>query len=63
MTIRTGYFSDCLILLYINAKIQMIEKEVFMFNLVSKYKPSGDQPNAIDELVKGLNEGKKNKYF
>ena len=34
-----------------------------MFNLVSKYKPSGDQPNAIDELVKGLNEGKKNKYF
>ena len=30
-----------------------------MFNLVSKYKPSGDQPNAIDELVKGLNEGKK----
>jgi excinuclease ABC subunit B len=34
-----------------------------MFKLVSKYKPSGDQPNAIDELVKGLNEGKKNKYF
>ena len=30
-----------------------------MFKLVSKYKPSGDQPNAIDELVKGLNEGKK----
>ena len=30
-----------------------------MFKLVSKYKPSGDQPNAINELVKGLNEGKK----
>ena len=30
-----------------------------MFKLVSKYKPSGDQPNAIDELVKGLNEVKK----
>ena len=30
-----------------------------MFKLVSKYKPSGDQPKAIAELVKGLNEGKK----
>lgn len=34
-------------------------KEELMFKLVSKYKPSGDQPNAINELVKGLNEGKK----
>ena len=30
-----------------------------MFKLISKYKPSGDQPKAIAELVKGLNEGKK----
>ena len=30
-----------------------------MFNLVSKYKPSGDQPKAIKELVDGINEGKK----
>ena len=30
-----------------------------MFELVSKYKPSGDQPAAIKELVKGINEGKK----
>ena len=30
-----------------------------MFELVSKYKPSGDQPKAIDELVKGIKEGKK----
>ena len=29
-----------------------------MFELVSKYKPSGDQPEAIDELVKGVEEGK-----
>ena len=29
-----------------------------MFKLVSKYKPSGDQPHAIDELVKGIEEGK-----
>ncbi len=30
-----------------------------MFDLVSKYKPSGDQPKAISELVKGLNDNKK----
>lgn len=30
-----------------------------MFDLVTNYKPSGDQPVAIDELVKGLNSGKK----
>ena len=28
-----------------------------LFKLVSKYKPSGDQPKAIEELVKGLNRG------
>ena len=30
-----------------------------MFKLVSKYKPSGDQPNAIKELVEGITTGKK----
>ena len=30
-----------------------------MFNLISKYQPSGDQPKAIDELVKGVEEKKK----
>ena len=30
-----------------------------MFNLVSKYTPSGDQPQAIKELVEGINNGKK----
>ncbi len=30
-----------------------------MFELVSKFKPSGDQPEAINELVKGIKEGKK----
>ena len=30
-----------------------------MFELVSQYKPSGDQPTAIDNLVEGLNNGKK----
>lgn len=32
------------------------------FELVSKFKPTGDQPKAIDALVKGLEEGKKNKF-
>lgn len=30
-----------------------------MFELVSKYQPSGDQPQAIEKLVKGIKEGKK----
>ena len=29
------------------------------FELVSEYKPSGDQPEAIQELVEGIREGKK----
>ena len=30
-----------------------------MFKLESKYTPSGDQPEAIKELVSGIKEGKK----
>ena len=30
-----------------------------MFKLHSEYKPTGDQPQAIDKLVKGIEEGKK----
>ena len=30
-----------------------------MFNLVSKFEPSGDQPQAINALVEGINSGKK----
>ena len=30
-----------------------------MFKLVSEYKPTGDQPKAIDYLVDGINKGKK----
>ncbi|MEK3893513.1 excinuclease ABC subunit UvrB [Bacillus sp. FSL W7-1354] len=29
------------------------------FELVSNYQPQGDQPRAIDQLVKGINEGRK----
>ena len=34
-----------------------------MFNLVSKFKPSGDQPEAIKALVAGIKEGKKNQVL
>lgn len=30
-----------------------------MFKLVSEYKPTGDQPQAIEYLSKGIQEGKK----
>ena len=30
-----------------------------MFKLVSNYKPTGDQPKAIEYLSKGIMEGKK----
>ncbi len=35
----------------------MIEKK---FKLVSDHKPAGDQPNAINSLVKGINDGMQN---
>ena len=28
-----------------------------MFELVSKFKPSGDQPQAIEKLVQGIKSG------
>ena len=34
-----------------------------MFDLVSNYKPSGDQPEAIEELVNGINNGKKHQVL
>ena len=34
-----------------------------MFELVSKYKPSGDQPEAINSLVDGLNNNKKHQVL
>ena len=33
--------------------------EMSMFQLVSKYEPSGDQPQAIKSLVEGIKEGRK----
>lgn len=34
-----------------------------MFKLVSKYKPNGDQPNAIKELVNGLKKNEKHQVL
>ncbi|MDD2377475.1 MAG: excinuclease ABC subunit UvrB [Bacilli bacterium] len=34
-----------------------------MFQLVSKYKPSGDQPDAINKLVKGIEKGEKHQVL
>lgn len=34
-----------------------------MFKLVSKYKPSGDQPQAIQKLVNGIKENKKHQVL
>jgi len=44
--------------------IKYIEKWVItMFELISKYKPDGDQPEAIKELVEGINEGKRDQVL
>ena len=34
-----------------------------MFKIYSKYKPSGDQPQAIEKLVKGIKDGKKHQVL
>ena len=34
-----------------------------MFELVSKYKPGGDQPQAIEKLVHGINNGEKHQVL
>ena len=34
-----------------------------MFKLESKFKPAGDQPQAIESLVSGLREGKKHQVL
>ena len=34
-----------------------------MFEIVSKYSPSGDQPKAIEKLVNGIKNGVKNQVL
>ena len=36
-----------------------MEKATNKFKLVSSYKPTGDQPEAIESLVNGIKQGKK----
>ena len=44
--------------------IKYIKKWVItMFELISKYSPAGDQPEAIKELVEGINEGKRDQVL
>ena len=33
------------------------------FHIISDFKPTGDQPQAIDKLVKGLNEGREHQVL
>ncbi|WP_338970074.1 excinuclease ABC subunit UvrB [Spiroplasma endosymbiont of Labia minor] len=40
-----------------------MNKEFRKFDLVTDFTPSGDQPQAIKELVEGLNEGKKHQVL
>jgi excinuclease ABC subunit B len=40
-----------------------MDKKSQLFQLVSEYTPSGDQPQAISALITGLNEGKKDQVL
>lgn len=40
-------------------KLLNISYKIIMFKLHSDYKPTGDQPKAIEYLSKGIKEGKK----
>ena len=46
-------------MLYYKCLYQKLERGKIMFKLVSNYKPTGDQPQAIEYLSKGIQEGKK----
>ena len=39
--------------------LKLIKEGINVFELVSKFAPSGDQPEAIKELTDGINKGKK----
>ncbi|MDO8570267.1 MAG: excinuclease ABC subunit UvrB [Candidatus Daviesbacteria bacterium] len=47
------------------AKFKIVSdfKQSLKFSLCSNYKPTGDQPQAIEKLVKGLNSGKKHQVL
>ena len=41
----------------------LAERRHIMFEIVSKYEPSGDQPQAIKKLVSGIQEGEKHQVL
>lgn len=41
----------------LSSKLPLLSLPLMNFKLTSEYKPTGDQPEAIDQLVKGVNEG------
>lgn len=58
--------NSCLMVILLKSSRKVIESYkggIKMFELVSKYKPSGDQPKAIKELVDGIKGGKKNQVL
>ena len=54
-----------IIIFVLNLKyiIRIVEGRKNMFKLVSKFKPSGDQPQAIEKLVQGIQDGKKHQVL
>ncbi|MBQ3021457.1 MAG: excinuclease ABC subunit UvrB [Bacilli bacterium] len=40
-----------------------MERRKIMFELITNYKPNGDQPEAIKDLVEGINKGKKHQVL
>lgn len=45
------------------AILERMSKSITPFKLVSPFKPAGDQPQAIDKLVKGIVDGKKSQVL
>ena len=43
--------------------LEIKREENNKFDLVSKYKPTGDQPEAISKLTKGVLDGQKNQIL
>ena len=43
----------------INKKLKLKWRLKFMFKLHSKFEPTGDQPQAIEKLVNGIENGEK----
>ena len=47
----------------LNRFVKLVYNSVMDFKLVSNYQPTGDQPEAIAKLVKGIKEGKKDQVL